>query len=134
MSALSQGNIQVRPVRVYLDSSDYSVLSDPAQSGSGFAELREQLQAWSDSGKVEFWYSGTHISEMAPLSWRYAGAAVARSECLSRLCKRQALIAFDRLWRHECNRLAGNEFDDREIYSYEGEWFPEMDGFVSPVS
>lgn len=134
MTALPQNCTQVRPVRVYLDSADYSVLSGPKQKDSSYLELREKLQVWSDSGEVEFWYSGAHISEMAPLECRYTDAAVARSECLSSLCKRQALISYDRLWRYECERLSVNNFDNAYVYSYSGEWFPEMTGIVSPVS
>ncbi|MBN3844871.1 hypothetical protein [Burkholderia sp. Ac-20349] len=124
------------PVRVFLDSADYSVLSDEKRCTLKLDELREKLIQWSDSGDVEFWYSGTILSEMAPLESRYADASVARTDLLVRLCKTQALISIDRILQQELQNLGAGtpETASMAVYSYSGNWFPELTDIMSPVS
>jgi hypothetical protein len=124
------------PVRVFLDSADYSTLSDEKRCTPQLGELRKQLIQWADSGDVEFWYSGTLLSEMAPLESRYANASVARTDLLVRLCKAQALISFDRILQIELQILGTGrlETDSPTVYSYSGDWFPVFTDSISPVS
>lgn len=125
-----------RPVRVFLDSADYSVLSDPKRCTGGLFDLKDRLTQWADSGDVEFWYSGTILSEMAPLEAQYADASVSRTEMLVRLCKRQAVISFERLLNVELSRLQEKSAECyvSEIHSYDGNWFPELTDVVSPIT
>lgn len=125
-----------RPIRVFLDSADYSTLSDEKRCTPQLAELREKLIQWVDSGDVEFWYSGTLLSEMAPLESRFADASVARTDLLVRLCKTQALISFDRILQKELQNLGERaaEIDSPAVHSYCGEWYPEITDVISPVS
>jgi hypothetical protein len=124
------------PVRVFLDSADYSTLSDEQRCTPQLDELRKELIQWADSGDVEFWYSGTLLSEMAPLERRYADASVARTDLLVSLCKTQALISFDRILQKELQELGARtlETGSRAVYSYTGDWFPELTDVISPVS
>ena len=69
----------MRALSVYLDSNDYSDLSNPRMQSAETTTLRARLQAWSDTGQVEFWYSAAHITEMAPLGVQYSAAANARA-------------------------------------------------------
>lgn len=126
-----------RAVRVFLDSADYSTLSDEKRCTPQLNELREKLIKWADSGDVEFWYSGTLLSEMAPLDSQYADASVARTDLLVRLCKTQAFISFDRILQQELQSLGGGtpeESASLAVYSYSGDWFPEFNEVISPVS
>ncbi|HBK43046.1 MULTISPECIES: hypothetical protein [unclassified Polynucleobacter] len=125
-----------RPIRVFLDSADYSILSDEKCCTPQLDELRERLIRWADSGAVEFWYSGTLLSEMAPLENQGIDASVRRSELLVRLCKTQALISFDRILQMELQNLSLRvpETASLVVYSYSGDWFPEMTGVISPAS
>lgn len=125
-----------RPVRVFLDSADYSILSDKKRSTPQLDKLREQLIGWAESGAVEFWYSGTILSEMAPVDSWYADASVARADLLIRLCKTQALISFDQILLRELQNLRAGiiETDSRSVYSYTGDWFPENTVDILPVS
>lgn len=124
------------PVRVFLDSADYSTLSDEKRCTPQLVELRKKLIQWADSGDVEFWYSGTLLSEMAPLDSRYADASVARTELLVRLCKTQALISFDRILQQELKNLEVGTLEtvSPAVYSYSGDWFPEISDVITPVS
>lgn len=129
-------NQERHTVRVFLDSADYSTLSNEKLRTPQLDQLREKLIQWADSGDVEFWFSGTILSEMAPLESRYADASVARTDLLVRLCKTQALISPDRILHRELHNLrAGTlETSSQAIYSYSGDWFPEITDVISPVS
>lgn len=123
----------LRPVRVYLDSSDYSTLSKP-QLDHGAAAIRDRLIAWADSDEVEFWYSGAHISEMSPLQPQYVDAAKTRGELLVALCGRKALVSFDELMLREITAVAQDSGPPADVYSDTGDWFPPIKDFMSPVS
>lgn len=124
------------PIRVFLDSADYSILSDEKRCTPQLERLREKLIQWADSGDVEFWYSGTLLSEMAPLDSQYADASIARTDLLVRLCKTQALISFDRILQQELQNLGGGTLETASlaVHSYSGDWFPELTDVISPVS
>jgi hypothetical protein len=119
-----------RKLRVYLDSADYSNLSNP-RSPPHMHNMRQTLQTLSDEGHVEFWYSGAHLSEMAPLEWEHSSLAEDRAACLSDLCGRHALISIDKLLAHEYSCLAQEHHTIDPILSYVGDWFPEL-GDIMP--
>lgn len=123
----------LRPVRVYLDSSDYSTLSKP-QLDNEAAAIRDRLIAWADSGEVDFRYSGAHISEMSPLQPQYVDAAKTRGELLVVLCGRKTLVSFDELMRREITAVAQDSGPPADVYSDTGDWFPPFKDFISPVS
>lgn len=122
------------PVRVYLDSSDYSDLSNPRKQTTETIAIRSRLQQWASSGAVEFWYSAAHITEMAPLDAKYADAAEARAGVLVSLCSTNALISFDRLFLAELRGLESRSGPPSDVYSKTGDWFPEISDVISPVS
>lgn len=123
--------IAKRKLRVYLDSADYSNLSNP-KSPPHIHGIRRKLQTLSDAGNIEFWYSGAHISEMAPLKWEYSELAAQRAACLSDLCGRHALISIDKLLAHEYRCLARECHTISPVLSYVGDWFPEL-GDIMPT-
>ena len=94
-------------LQVYLDSSDYSVLSDPARANAQLMAIRDRLFNWAASGDVEFRFSAAHIVEMSPLKPAHSSAAKMRAEMLAALCGRKTLISFDKLIIAEINTLAG---------------------------
>lgn len=55
------------PITVYLDSNDYSRLSDPRRKKAALDKVRLELLSLTESRQVRFAFSGVHISEMAPL-------------------------------------------------------------------
>ncbi len=131
---MSQCVADIRPLKVYLDSADYSVLSDTRIQTPIIKNTRIQLKTWSDSGQVEFWYSGAHVSEMAPVKPEYTEDAVKRAEMLCKLCKRHALVSFEHLIQNELDCLSTKKSSQYHIYSFSGNWFPNVTDIVSPVS
>ena len=53
------------PLRIYLDSSDYSVLSEPDKAAREAPGVLDELQRLRDAGLVEFLFSAAHLTEMA---------------------------------------------------------------------
>jgi hypothetical protein len=122
-----------RPVRVYLDSCDYSVLTNPSQQSAKSIEVCEKLRCWAKSGEVEFVFSGAHLSEMAPLDASYAPAAAARADLLVELCGRKSFISCDRLLAFEIMSIY-QPLDCKElVLSRNAEWFPDIGDFISPL-
>lgn len=121
-------------VQVYLDSSDYSNLTDPRELSRGLDAIRDRLVAWAASGEVEFRYSGAHISEMSPLAPQYVGAAKARGDLLVELCGRKTMVSIDEIMRREITAVTQHSGPPADVYSDTGDWFPPLNDFLSPVS
>jgi len=118
---------------VYLDSSDFSVLSSETRS-SDHEALRRDLVAMEKTGEVRFVFSGIHLMELAPVQTGFATrAAAARADLLVELCGRRALASFDRLWEMELGSL-GRPASRVEISVVNeiGEWYPEWDDALIP--
>ena len=122
-----------RTIIIYLDSSDYSVLTNPKGQSVALDKIRLELIRFAESGLVNFVFSGAHLSEMAPLDSQYTQAATARAELLVALCGRKAFISFDRLIKFEIARLINPSLPPIEVLSNDGTWFPEMKDILSPV-
>jgi hypothetical protein len=124
----------MRPIRVYLDSSDFSLLSDPRRTSTQNVDLLDQLKAWRSKGIVTFHFSGIHLSEVAPLEATYADAAQRRADLIVELCERNALISQDRLFGNELAIATGSKSVAMPAHSAKGEWYPEGVAEISPVS
>lgn len=121
-------------LRVYLDSSDYSNLTNPRELERGLGVVRNRLLAWAATGEVEFRYSSAHICEMSPLKPEYVGAARARADLLVALCGRKAMVSIDEIMRREITALAHDSGVSADVYSDTGNWFPPIKDVISPVS
>ena len=122
-----------KPLVVYLDSSDYSELSNPRLKDPGRDALRTELLRWSKSGAVQFAFSAVHLSEMAPLDPAYSPAATARAELLSDLCGRNCFIPFDELIKLELGRAMAGHPSKIQPLSSTGDWFPPVEDIMPPV-
>lgn len=120
-------------ILVYLDSSDYSVLSDSKRRSDEIDQILTRLLSYAKSEHVVFVYSAAAICEMAPQDPQWAGYAEGRANLLSTLCQRNAFISFDRLIAGEAEQIKNLEIPEFSPFSENGDWFPEMTGFVSPV-
>lgn len=118
---------------VYLDSSDYSVLSEPKLDAKRTG-LKEKLLQLNDRTDVMFAFSGVHISEMSPVAQHHADAAIRRTNLLALLCRRNAMISFDRLIRAELERLVTRSATPVAAIDTDGQWFPEFGSLISPLN
>jgi len=122
-----------RSIYVYLDSSDYSVLSNPRIQTASTIHIRDRLLDWAKSGEVKFLFSGVHLSEMAPVESAYATSATARADLLTELCGRNALISFDRLLVLELGGIGGDRPDLGIVRTVNADWFPKIDDDIVPL-
>lgn len=122
------------PLRVYLDSSDYSVLSDPKRITNDLSAVLQTLREFKERGVISIYFSGTLLSEMAPLHSEYADAAVRRANLLVELCGRNAMLSQDRVFSAELRRASGQTMQLGNMHSTDGEWYPEGISDISPLT
>jgi hypothetical protein len=122
-----------KSLKVYLDSSDFSVLSDVKKGALENAAITDQLCRWSDSGEVQFLFSGVHITEMAPLSTADSKAAEARADLLERLCRRNAVLSSDKIIHTELQCLRNSLTTDFNAFSAVGNWFPDPGDVIEQI-
>lgn len=114
-----------RPISVYLDSNDYSYLTDPRRE-TDFSDLREHLESLARQGTAQFFYSGSMLSEISPVRESDVLLAKNRGDLLSRLCGQQAMISFDRVFAGELDQLHGANTAPRLAWNLQGDWFPDV--------
>lgn len=122
------------PLSVYLDSSDYSVLSDPVRATREAPGVLEKLQRLRDDGLVEFFFSAAHLTEMAPMKSSYADAALRRGNMLAALCGGNCMIHQETLFRAEVSAALGFSSFVSDPTDRNGGWFPDGIPEMSPVT
>jgi hypothetical protein len=120
-------------ITVYLDSNDYSTLSDPLSiERSHFAKMstrKREANSWR-LGQVQELYANL-VDAVCPST--YAPAATARADLLVALCGRNAFISFDRLIKLELSRFVNPDAAPIKALSNDADWFPELDDVISPL-
>src|SRR5258708_4415786 len=91
------------PIPVYLDSSDYSTLSDSARlkSDPRLGEVLRDLLGFRDAGTCEFRYSAVHVLEMTPVDPTALEKSLSRIGLMQDLCGEKCLIPADEIDRYE---------------------------------
>lgn len=119
----------------YLDSSDYSVLSDPARSAREVPNVREELLQLKQAGIAEYFFSAAHLTEMAPLQPQYADAGVRRANMLSELCGQNCMIHCAEVFDAEVRAaLSSRQQLGVSPINREGRWFPAGSTDLLPMS
>ncbi|WP_415755533.1 hypothetical protein [Pseudomonas leptonychotis] len=80
------------PLSIYLDSSDFSYLSNPVGDQEKKLAIKNKIKGWVDAGKVEIRYSMTHIMEALPTQERAMNLARQRLSCIQELCGKKVLL------------------------------------------
>ena len=114
----------MKPLSVFLDSSDYSNLSNPSLVDL-YGDTLKILQRHATSGEVSFYFSGSILSEVSPLPGSNAVGAMERARVMAQLCGSNALISYDKVLRHELACLTGIPSPVISVHSSDGEWFPD---------
>ena len=81
-----------RPLQVYLDSSDFSVLSDPGRQPA-LASIEHELIGLQSAGLIEIRFSHLHIVETSPTRREDVSHAKARIEKIRQLCGSKCLVS-----------------------------------------
>lgn len=75
------------PIRVYLDSSDFSNLSHASEKNVASIQIfRSKLLNWVENGDIEIRYSMAHIMEAVPINLDTAELGRLRLNCIKEFC------------------------------------------------
>jgi hypothetical protein len=110
----------------YLDSQDYSVLTDPKLAGPEKTRICSALVDLATSGKVKFVFSAAVVSESVAISADSSHLAELKANLLSLLCGTNALISIEKLLHAEVQSLASRSSAAIDAFDPDGHWFPEF--------
>ncbi|MGF6211760.1 hypothetical protein [Comamonas sp. 4034] len=113
-------------ITCYLDTQDYSTLTDSKVENKNTRELKSALLSLSKSKQVHFLFSTVCISETVPLTAESANIAERKAEFLSDLCGANALVPLERLIEKECQSIASKEILFHDMLDPNGYWFSEI--------
>ncbi|UMZ10223.1 hypothetical protein I9018_22375 [Pseudomonas sp. MPFS] len=112
----------INPIRVYLDSSDFSNLSCPSKKNTNSAQaFRAKLREWVEHGDIEIRYSMAHIMEAVPMDPDTIEQGRLRLDCIRELCREKVFVDPISLVTQE---LSGNH--NISLVNDNGHWFPGM--------
>lgn len=118
----------------YLDSQDYSTLTDPKLNTPEQRQTKSTLLHFAHSKQVIFAFSAVSVCESVSLSADATYLAELKAELLSELCGSNALVSFDRLIEAELKTLAHKADPQRDMLDPDGKWFPEISIDENPQS
>ena len=116
-------------ITCYLDSQDYSSLTDPRARTADRIEIRNTLHELARSKRVTFSVSATAVCEGVVLTPNAAHLAELKAEFLCELCEffgSNALVSFGRLIQAEVVALAGRCERPIDMFDPQGMWFPRI--------
>jgi hypothetical protein len=121
------------PVRVYLDSSDITNLSDPKKLAANQAlqDTRTALIDLCQNGVAEFRFSYFHIIELAHLDAGHKDDALARAQFVKLLCGKNAYLhpselrCFEALSLVQSGRPETKRASKARAYVEDARWLPE---------
>lgn len=113
-------------ITCYLDSQDYSTLTDPKRDTADHRKIKDALLHLARSKQVRFAFSSIAVCESVALTADAAHLAELKAGLLSELCGLNALVSFDRLVCAEVNSLASRSAPPRDMFDSRGRWFPEI--------
>ena len=123
----------MRPFQVYLDSSDFSDLSDSSKRTQGIITLESQLINWRNAGLIEIRFAYPHLVEAAPIAPQHIEAARCRAQKITELCQGKALAAPDKIITAEIKTLIGEPVKPSYAFMDDGDWLPDLtDNLTGP--
>ena len=115
-----------RPVVVYLDNQDYSVLANPKRhiAEPELPSLLAELRTLRETGSVKFVFSDVGVAEALPIRLEDVDLSMNQVRLLQELCGDHALITYGRLVREEL--LQVHQLDATPIQVLGGKygWLP----------
>ncbi|MBI6896483.1 hypothetical protein JET64_06655 [Pseudomonas putida] len=112
-----------KPLLVYLDSSDISILSNPESlKKPDLLQAREKLEKLVSAGSITIRYSLAHIMEALPLAKESAELGKLRLELIKKLCGNKVFLDPITIIHRELTREPLES-----VINDDGLWFPSMD-------
>lgn len=135
---------KVRPLQVYLDSSDFSRFADYL-AGHGKPEhglILDELERLIAADVIECRYTYIHIVEAAPTSDEAVRFAMERAYAIERICGRKTLAPYMNLplieavgaWADSRSNVLPRDRSQMHGRSDNGEWFPSFDVVMMEIA
>lgn len=119
----------MRPLQIYLDSSDFSALSAPNRT-SAHDDVEKKLLTWLDAGVIEIRFSYLHVVEASPIRPKDIESATARFQKIVQLCGKKCLISTISIVEREISSPGdwqSSSYSDW-LYRNDGDWLPNIEG------
>lgn len=117
-----------RPIVVYLDSQDFSRLSD-AKMDASISPVRDKLLELKREGIARFAFSDVLVYECLPVKPEDAALSLKRIESIVEFCDGQSLPPASEVIRSELGLLISQEgkYSKFANQPFSGHWFPKLD-------
>lgn len=122
------------PAQVYLDSSDFSALTDSRRDAEWRTGMLSRLHDGTASGAIQCRFSAVHIVEGSPTSIDLTEPGVGRLRLIRELCGRHALRYFTSLAEEELRAgVAQASLKAERVHVDDGRWMPGLDDFAADL-
>lgn len=117
------------PLRVYLDSQDFSRMSPSHPDYKSTLAIKQELLKLSRLGVAQFLFSDIHVFECLPTDPLKSGEGLERMRTIVELCGKNNLPASTSLMVHELRKLSAQDESYRKLGRIElsTDWFPEFE-------
>lgn len=120
----------MRPLQVYLDSSDFSVMSDPNRP-DWVDGIERSLLSWQSAGLIDLRFSYLHVIEASPIRPEDISSSSARMRKIQQLCGQKCFASTISIIEKEISTpgaWAQCDYGDW-ILKNNGDWLPNLNGF-----
>lgn len=115
------------PLKVYLDSQDFSRFSANHAEASEYLPIKRALLDLRRRGVAEFVFSDIHVYECLPVDPKHGQEGMARIEAIVELCGQSNLPASGNVVEYELKKLAAARGCYRSPVLLSEDWFPEFE-------
>lgn len=116
----------MRPIQVYLDSSDFSDLANIRSKPPEYEKVRQYLLKMRDVGLINMCFSEAHVIEAAPTSVGAIPAASERFRSIKELCGKNCLMHPVDLMTREVSQEALAVSRQPSVLRGDGSWMPRL--------
>jgi hypothetical protein len=124
------------PIQVYLDSSDYSILSDPRKNDEKLIKIKNELISLVNQGLIEIRFSFVHVLEMAHVGIENRELSLCRFALMKELCGTKTLKSIPDMENTEIIGSVQNGIFSphiKHIANDRGEWFPDFTDQINNI-
>lgn len=115
-----------KQIQIYLDSSDFSILSNVQKHPAEYKEVLEYLTRKRNDGVITMHFSEAHVIEAAPTSPDAIPAAMERFQIIKELCGKNCLIHPIDLWDIELSHQNLDPNNRKKVVRNDGNWMPKL--------
>ncbi|WP_158301332.1 hypothetical protein [Janthinobacterium sp. BJB426] len=116
----------MRPIQIYLDSSDFSDLSNIQNKTPEYKSVLDYLVAMKSRGLINIRFSEAHVVEAAPTSPAAIPLATGRFNMIKQLCGRNSLIHPIDVIEAEVSRDSTGVHRQVIVQRNDGTWMPAL--------